>query len=124
MTAGRTPALVGLATVAALAAVFAISIGLFRGSFTESVPVTVISQRAGLVMNPDAKVQMRGVEVGKVDRIDYRPDGTVALTLAMDPDQMRPHPVQRRCRHRIDHGVRRQIRQHVRPRRPVERSPS
>ena len=80
--------LMGLALVVALVAIFAVSIGLFRGAFTTSVPVTVISQRAGLVMNPDAKVRMRGVEVGKVDRIDYRPDGTAALTLAMYPDQM------------------------------------
>ncbi|MEV5361044.1 MlaD family protein, partial [Micrococcus luteus] len=72
--------LAGFALVAALVAIFVVSIGLFRGSFTTSVPVTVISQRAGLVMNPDAKVKMRGVEVGTVDRIDYRTDGTAALT--------------------------------------------
>ena len=60
-------------------------IGLFRGSFTETVPVTVISDRAGLVMNPDAKVKMRGVQVGKVSAIEDRPDGTAVLHLAMDP---------------------------------------
>ncbi len=50
--------------------------------------MTVISDRAGLVMNPDAKVKMRGVEVGKVDSIESRPDGTAALHLAMDPSQL------------------------------------
>ena len=59
--------------------------GLFQGSFTETTPVTVISQRAGLVMNPDAKVKMRGVQVGKVASIESRPDGQAVLHLAMYP---------------------------------------
>jgi phospholipid/cholesterol/gamma-HCH transport system substrate-binding protein len=80
--------LAGLGTVAAIAAIIALVVGLFRGSFTETVPVTVISERAGLVMNPDAKVKMRGVQVGKVSSIESRPDGTAALHLAMDPSQL------------------------------------
>ena len=60
-----------------------------RGKFTETVPVTVISDRAGLVMNPDAKVKMRGVQVGSVKSIEYRPDGkAAALQLDMDPSQL------------------------------------
>ncbi len=61
---------------------------MFRGDFTQSVPVTVVSPRAGLVMNPDAKVKMRGVEVGRVDSIDVRPNGEAALHLAIQPSQM------------------------------------
>lgn len=80
--------LAGLGMVVAVVVVIALAVGLFRGSFTESVPVTVISDRAGLVMNPDAKVKMRGVEIGKVDSIEHRPDGTAALHLAMQPSQM------------------------------------
>lgn len=80
--------LAGLGLVVALLAIFALSVGLFRGSFTETVPVTVISDRAGLVMNPDAKVKMRGVQVGKVKSIEYRPDGTATLQLDMDPSQL------------------------------------
>jgi virulence factor Mce-like protein len=80
--------LAGLATVIAIAAIVALSVGLFRGSFTKTVPVTVLSNRAGLVMNPDAKVKMRGVQVGKVASIEARPDGTAALHLAMEPDQL------------------------------------
>ena len=80
--------LAGFGLVASLLAIFAISIGLFAGKFTETIPVTVISERAGLVMDPDAKVKMRGVQVGKVESIQYRPDGTAALQLAMDPSQM------------------------------------
>jgi phospholipid/cholesterol/gamma-HCH transport system substrate-binding protein len=80
--------LTGLALVVAIGLIFALAIGLFRGNFTETTPVTVISDRAGLVMNPDAKVKMRGVEVGKVSSIETRPDGTAAIHLAMDPNQL------------------------------------
>jgi virulence factor Mce-like protein len=52
------------------------------------VPVTVVSPRAGLVMNPEAKVKMRGVEVGKVGSIDVRPNGQAVLNLEMQPSQM------------------------------------
>lgn len=80
--------LTGLALIVAIALIFAVAVGLFRGTFTETVPVTVISDRAGLVMNPDAKVKMRGVVVGKVADIKTRPDGTAALKLDMDPNQL------------------------------------
>jgi phospholipid/cholesterol/gamma-HCH transport system substrate-binding protein len=81
-------ALTGLATVVVLAAIVAVAVGLFRGSFTESVPVTVLSSRAGLVMNVDAKVKMRGVQVGKVDSIESRPNGQAVLHLAMYPSDL------------------------------------
>ncbi|MDA4110574.1 virulence factor Mce family protein, partial [Mycobacterium holsaticum DSM 44478] len=65
-----------------------LAITLFRGDFTKTVPITVISERAGLVMNPDAKVKMRGVQVGSVKSIAERADGTAELTLDMDPSQL------------------------------------
>jgi phospholipid/cholesterol/gamma-HCH transport system substrate-binding protein len=83
-----TRALTGLATVAIIAAIVAVAVGLFQGSFTESVPVTVLSPRAGLVMNADAKVKMRGVQVGKVDSIESRSNGQAVLHLAMYPSDM------------------------------------
>jgi len=78
----------GLATVAAIGIVIALAVAAFAGYFKTWVPVTLISQRAGLVMNPDAKVKMRGVEVGKVGSIEQLPDGTAALHLQMDPGQL------------------------------------
>jgi virulence factor Mce-like protein len=81
-------ALTGLVTVAIIVAIVAVAVGLFQGSFTESVPVTVLSPRAGLVMNVDAKVKMRGVQVGKVDSIEPRPNGQAVLHLAMYPSDM------------------------------------
>lgn len=82
------PPLLGLATVLIIGLIFAVAVGLFQGSFTQTVPVTVISQRAGLVMNPDAKVKMRGVQVGKVSSIEPLPNGQAAIHLAMDPSQL------------------------------------
>lgn len=78
------PAL-GAATVLVIAGIVAVAAGMFSGSFTTTVPVTVVSRRAGLVMNPDAKVKMRGVQVGKVASIDRLPNGDAAIHLAMDP---------------------------------------
>lgn len=80
--------LAGLATVVVLVAIVCVGVGLFRGSFTETVPLTVIAERAGLVMNPGAKVKMQGVQVGKVASIEDRPDGHAVIHLAMNPSQL------------------------------------
>jgi virulence factor Mce-like protein len=80
--------LAGVVTVAVLIAIGVVAAGLFRGSFTKTVPVTLISDRAGLVMNPDAKVRMRGVQVGHVGSIESLPNGKAALHLDMDPSQL------------------------------------
>ena len=80
--------LLGLISILVAAAIVFVAITLFRGGFTTSVPITVMSDRAGLVMNPDARVKMRGVQVGKVASIQETPDGRAALHLAMDPSQL------------------------------------
>lgn len=66
----------------------AVAVGLFQGDFAPAAPVTVISPRAGLVMNPDAKVEIGGVQVGKVASIESLPNGQAALHLAMDPSEL------------------------------------
>jgi phospholipid/cholesterol/gamma-HCH transport system substrate-binding protein len=83
---------VGGATVLGIVGVIAVGAGMFRGDFIPSVPVTVISERAGLVMNPDAKVKMLGVQVGHVSSIEALPDGRAALHLAIDPSQLQVIP--------------------------------
>ncbi|WP_118915647.1 MCE family protein [Mycobacterium shigaense] len=80
--------LAGLATIVIVGIIVAVALALFQGNFTKTVPVTVVSPRAGLVMNPDAKVKMRGVEVGRVGSIDVRPNGQAVLNLEMQPSQM------------------------------------
>ena len=84
--------LAGLVAVVLIAASIAVCAGLFNGAFTDSVPVTVVSPRAGLVMNPGAKVTLHGAQVGSVQSIDVRPDGTAVLQLAMDPSQLHVIP--------------------------------
>lgn len=81
-------ALAGLVTVVVIGLIIGLSVTLFRGDFTKSETVTLISDRAGLVMNPDAKVKMRGVEVGKVAAIDALPDGRAELQLEINPTQL------------------------------------
>ncbi len=77
--------LAGALTVLVLIVVVVLAVGLFQDSFTRSVPVTVIADRAGLVMYPNAKVKINGAQVGKVDSIEPLPDGGAALHLAIDP---------------------------------------
>ena len=85
MNRGYSRPLAGLLTVVALAAIVAVAVALFQDSFKSSVPVTVLADRAGLVMNPDAKVKLNGAQVGKVESIEALPDGGAALHLAIDP---------------------------------------
>nr|WP_234897505.1 MCE family protein [Mycolicibacterium vanbaalenii] len=75
-------------TVASLFAIVVLVAVQFRGGFAGHVDVTLLTQRAGLVMNPDAKVQLLGAPVGKVDWIEERPDGTAAIHLSIDPAQL------------------------------------
>ncbi|KWX24395.1 MCE-family protein [Mycolicibacterium wolinskyi] len=89
---GYARPLAGLGTVVVVGLIIALAVALFRGSFTKTEPITVISDRAGLVMNPDAKVKMRGVQVGTVSSIESLPDGRAALHLEMDPSQLRLIP--------------------------------
>jgi virulence factor Mce-like protein len=64
----------------------------FRGGFTTSVPVTVVAGRAGLMMNPGAKVKLHGAQVGSVASIRDLPDGQAAIQLALEPARMQLIP--------------------------------
>ena len=56
----------------------------FSGTFRAFIPLTLVSDRAGLVMEPGAKVKLRGVQVGQVASIgtDVK---AAQLRLKMDP---------------------------------------
>jgi phospholipid/cholesterol/gamma-HCH transport system substrate-binding protein len=82
----------GAITLAAVGAVIVLCASMFRGDLTPTVSVTVLSPRAGLVMNPQAKVKFLGVQVGSVASIEERSDGQAALRLALDPHQLRRIP--------------------------------
>ena len=59
----------------------------YTAFFTSVDTVTVMSPRAGLVMDRDAKVKYRGIQIGKVSDIAYSGD-QAKLTLAIDSSQM------------------------------------
>jgi phospholipid/cholesterol/gamma-HCH transport system substrate-binding protein len=61
---------------------------LFAGTFRSGVPVTLTSDRAGLVMESGAKVKLRGVQVGRVGEISGGRD-QVRLILDLNPDQLK-----------------------------------
>src|SRR5246127_5816323 len=63
----------------------------FAGTFRSYVPVTLTSERAGLVLETNAKVMLRGVQVGRVSQIGSGRD-EAKLRLEIDPDQIRYIP--------------------------------
>src|SRR5271166_5849379 len=63
----------------------------FSGTFRSYVPVTLTSERAGLVLETNAKVMLRGVRVGRVSQIGSGRD-EANLRLEIDPDQIRYIP--------------------------------
>jgi phospholipid/cholesterol/gamma-HCH transport system substrate-binding protein len=67
---------------------------LFTGTLKSSVPVTLTSDRSGLVMDTNAKVKLRGVQVGRVASITGGKEGpaAVSLKLEIDRDQIKHIP--------------------------------
>jgi phospholipid/cholesterol/gamma-HCH transport system substrate-binding protein len=73
-----------------LAAVVFVTSALFSGTFTSYVPITLTSDRSGLVMEPGGKVKMHGVEVGRVGGVQS--GDPVSLKLEIFPDQLQYLP--------------------------------
>ncbi|MGY4711498.1 MCE family protein [Mycolicibacterium sp. CBM1] len=80
-----------LILILVVAALIGLSLAIFNRSFTRYVPVTLSSERAGLVMETGGKVKLRGVEVGRVAAVRSRPQ-SVELALDLFPDQIRYIP--------------------------------
>lgn len=79
-------------TLVALIGVFvAMTLARFLGAFDATVSIELISQRAGLVMEPGAKVRLRGVQVGEVKTVRSNYD-SVRLELAIDREQLQHIP--------------------------------
>ena len=60
----------------------------FRGDLTDKTQLTLLSPRAGLVVEPGSKVTYNGVEIGRVsniDTIDERGTPMAKLTLDVNP---------------------------------------
>src|SRR6201996_1032230 len=57
----------------------------YRGDFTEKTKLTMLSDRAGLVMDPGSKVTYNGVQIGRVTKIDeIERDGKPAAKFTLD----------------------------------------
>ncbi|TSD47722.1 MCE family protein [Rhodococcus sp. KBS0724] len=84
--------LAALGLVCAIVAVVALAVASFNQSFTTRVPVTVVAERAGLVMDPGARVKMAGVTVGSVESITPADDSSATLSLLLDPDALESIP--------------------------------
>lgn len=84
--------LLGIAAVAVALAIVILALSAYRGAFTRTVALTVMSPRAGLVMDNGAKVNLLGVPVGRVSSIEDRADGQAAIHLEVDPDQLAQIP--------------------------------
>ncbi|KUH74180.1 MCE-family protein [Mycolicibacterium novocastrense] len=63
----------------------------YTAAFTPVDTVSVTAPRAGLVMERDAKVKYRGVQIGKVESIEYA-GNEAKLTLAINRNEMRYIP--------------------------------
>ncbi|MGB3351263.1 MAG: MCE family protein [Mycobacterium sp.] len=89
----RTTAIrIAAAVLTTIVAAFALLTYLgYTAAFTRTDTVTVTSPRAGLVMDQDAKVKYRGIQIGKVEDIAYSGD-RAKLTLAINRDEMRYVP--------------------------------
>jgi phospholipid/cholesterol/gamma-HCH transport system substrate-binding protein len=77
--------------LATLTAVALFCTAFFNGWFRSYVPVTLTSERAGLVLETGAKVKLRGVQVGRVASVAHGQEG-VRLVLQLDPDQIKHIP--------------------------------
>jgi phospholipid/cholesterol/gamma-HCH transport system substrate-binding protein len=59
----------------------------YRGNFTDKTQLTMLSDRAGLVMDPGSKVTYNGVQIGRVAHIhEEERDGKPAARFTLDVD--------------------------------------
>ena len=57
----------------------------YKGDFTDKTKLTMLSDRAGLVMDPGSKVTYNGVQIGRVANIDeVERDGKPAVKFTLD----------------------------------------
>jgi len=83
----RTPPykLAGLVLLIVFAVVVALAYARFQGAFTPKTQLTMVSKRAGLMMNVGSKVTYNGVEIGQVVGVnEAEHDGLPAAELELD----------------------------------------
>lgn len=88
---GLHPAWHTLILVVVFAILMWLTYALFAGTLRSDIPVTLTSDRAGLVMETNAKVKLRGVQVGRVAAIAGGKE-PVVLKLEIDKNQIKYIP--------------------------------
>ncbi|MET4428428.1 phospholipid/cholesterol/gamma-HCH transport system substrate-binding protein [Mycolicibacterium sp. 624] len=88
---GLHPAWWTLILVVLLGVAFWLTYSLFLGTFKATETVTLTSDRSGLVMETNARVKLRGVQVGRVASIQGGSE-PVALKLEIDKDKIKYIP--------------------------------
>ncbi|MFC9553357.1 MCE family protein [Rhodococcus sp. NPDC056960] len=78
--------LLGVCLVTLFAIATAVSVGIYRGSFASTVPVTLYSARSGLMLEPGSDIKMRDVVVGRVSKVQLVDD---QAQITMDIDESR-----------------------------------
>ncbi|QZY47042.1 MCE family protein [Mycolicibacterium austroafricanum] len=76
-----------LALIVTIVGLVALCVAAFNRDFSRDLAVTLTADRSGLVMEPNSKVKMRGVQVGHVATIAGGGD-TASITLKIDRDQV------------------------------------
>jgi phospholipid/cholesterol/gamma-HCH transport system substrate-binding protein len=76
---------VGLVTIVVMGLVGLVLYSQFRGDLTPKTTLTMVTPRAGLVMDPGSKVTYNGVEIGRVSAIsEFSRDGRPAAKVVLD----------------------------------------
>jgi len=77
--------LAGIIFLVILAVILTVTALQFRGKFTPETKLTMLSSRAGLVMDPNSKVTYNGVEIGRVTKVAPAVvNGTQAAELSLE----------------------------------------
>lgn len=85
--------LVGAGFTALLGLLAVLSVAQYHRAFDRVVPISILADRSGLLMEPGSPVKLRGVEVGSVSEVST--DGTGArVSVELDPDQAERIPAE------------------------------
>ena len=76
--------LIGLAGIAAFVGLVVLACAQYAQVFVRSVPITVQSERAGLLLDPGAPVKLNGVIVGRVTAVRTEGNGAT-IGIGLDP---------------------------------------
>jgi phospholipid/cholesterol/gamma-HCH transport system substrate-binding protein len=87
MTAKLRTRLVGGGLLFLFAGIIALVLALYSQAFTPAVNVSLLTDRAGLMMAPQDEVKVHGVVVGSVGGVSPHGKSAALITLRLDPGQ-------------------------------------